>query len=80
MGGGTFVVAQPGKSAGHNVVYVVDEHGQRLLVYEHQTGGKLELSHVRNWEFDAKFQQFPAKGPRAQVPTVREVREAVKGG
>ncbi|MCO5171126.1 MAG: hypothetical protein M9894_32885 [Planctomycetes bacterium] len=71
-----FAVTAPGQGQGANVLYVIEPTTMRLMVYEHRFGQKLELTTVRNLEFDAKYQQWPKDGhPRAPVPSVEQMRK-----
>lgn len=72
-----FAVIGAGQGQGNNVLYVIDPPSARLLVYEHRAGGRVELVTVRNMEHEARFEQWPAEGPRASIPPVKEMR---KGG
>lgn len=69
-----FAVVGAGQGQGSNVLFVIDPPSARLLVYEHRVGGKLELVTVRNMEHEARFEQWPADGPRAPVPPVKDMR------
>lgn len=81
--GGVVAVTAPGRGVGHNVLFVIDEPGQRLLVYEHVAGGGLTLTQARDYQFDARLEDFPSqkdkKNPRRQKPSVEEIKKAVKG-
>lgn len=77
------VVTAPGRGGGHNVLFVVDEQGQHLLVYEHTSGGALELVQARDYQWDAQLKDFPSqkdqKNSRRQRPPVEVIRKAVRG-
>jgi hypothetical protein len=83
ISGGVVAVTAPGRGVGHNVLFVVDQQGQHLLVYEHTTGGALELVQARDYQWDALLKDFPSqkdkKNPRRQKPSVEVIRKAVKG-
>ncbi|MCW8140585.1 MAG: hypothetical protein KIT58_16925 [Planctomycetota bacterium] len=69
-----FAVTAPGQGQGANVLFVIDPTSMRLMVYEHRFGHRLELTTVRNMEFEARYQQWPKDGPRATVPPVDQMR------
>lgn len=75
-----FAVTAPGQGQGMNVLFVIDPPSQRILVYEHRAGGKLELVAVRSLEFDVQFQQWPAPAKGVQggtSPDVKDLKEAI---
>ncbi len=69
-----FAVVGAGQGQGSNVLFVIDPPTQRLLVYEHRVGGKLELVTVRNMSYEALYEQWPEQGPRATTPSVKDMR------
>jgi hypothetical protein len=81
--GGVVAVTAPGRGVGHNVLFVIDDQGQRLMVYEHVAGGALTLTQARDYQFDARLEDFPSqkdkKNPRRQKPSVADIEKAVKG-
>lgn len=73
-----FAVTAPGQGQGNNVLFVIDPSSARLLVYEHRAGGMIELTAVRNIEYETQFQQWPApdaKAPTGSQPPVKEIRD-----
>jgi hypothetical protein len=54
------------------VLFMVDAAQTRLMVYEYKDG-RLTVGAVRNFEFDARFQEYPGK---KQKPSVAEMRKA----
>lgn len=75
-----FAVTAPGQGQGANVLFVIDPQTQRILVYEHRVGGKLELTAVRSMEFEVQFQQWPAPAKGVQggsEPPVKELKELI---
>lgn len=70
-----FAVTAPGQGQGTNVLFVIDPTTERLLVYEHKSGGKLELVTVRAMELDRAWVQWPAAPhPRAPIPAVQDMK------
>ena len=64
-----------------DVLFLVDAHSRRLIVYEYKDGG-LEVGAIRNMEFDLLFQEW-SKQRRKQRPSVKDMRDAQnrsKGG
>ncbi len=81
--GSVVALTAPGRGVGHNVLFVIDDQGQRLMVYEHIAGGALTLTQARDYQYDARLEDFPSqkdkKNPRRQKPSVDEIKKAVKG-
>jgi hypothetical protein len=73
---GVVALTAPGNGNGNNVLFLVDSQNTRLLVYEHRAGGKLELTAVRNYEYEAEFEQWPGgKAKTATQPPVGTMKE-----
>jgi hypothetical protein len=74
-GSSYFAVTAPGQGQGTNVLFVIDPTTERLMVYEHKSGGKLELVTVRTMELDRAWLQWPAAPhPRAPIPAVSDMK------
>lgn len=71
-GGQYFAVTAPGQGQGTNVLFVIDPTTERLMVYEHKVGGRLEMVTVRSMQFDREWLMWPKEGPRATVPPVEK--------
>ncbi len=55
-----------------DVLFIIDPGQTRLMVYEYKNE-RLTVGAIRNFEFDARFQEFPGK-KRPQKPTVLEMK------
>lgn len=81
-GQGLFAVTAPGQGQGSNVLYVMDPATLRLAVFEHRAGGKIELTAVRNMEFDLQFQQWPAPDAKGATggsePPVKDMKDLIQ--
>jgi hypothetical protein len=66
-----FALTAPGQGQGSNVLFVLDPQTQRLGVYEHRVGGRLELVTVRNvgHELGAHYEQWPGKEQKERFST-----------
>jgi hypothetical protein len=76
-GGGTgmFAVTGSGTSGqSRDVLFIVDPEATRLGVYEYKDG-RLELTAIRNIEYDFRFQEWSARG-KAQTPSVADQRRS----
>ncbi len=70
-----FAVTAPGQGQGTNVLYVIEPLSERLMVYEHKAGGRLELVTTRSMEFDRAWIQWPkSENPRATIPAVLDMK------
>ena len=75
--GEVVALTAPGNGNGSNVLFLIDSDRQRVLVYEHKTGGKLTLTAVRNYEYEIEFEQWPGdKARTAPEPPVGELKDA----
>ena len=54
------------------MLFVIDPTTERLMVYEHKVGGRLEMVTVRSMQFDREWLMWPKEGPRATVPPVEK--------
>ena len=76
---GMFAVTAPGNGQGQNVLFLVDSQQMRLMVYEHRTGGSLNLTQVRNFEPESQFPlQWPPAKAKRQFPDVETIQEEVR--
>lgn len=74
--GGSEIFAVTGtgtQGQGRDVLFIIDAAQTRLMVYEYKNE-RLTVGAIRNFEFDARFQEFPGKR-RPQKPTVLEMKK-----
>ena len=76
--GDIFAVTGTGtQGQGRDVLFVIDSAQTRLMVYEYKNE-RLTVGAIRNFEFDARFQEFPGKR-KPQKPTVAEMKKLSDG-
>lgn len=74
-GPGVFAVTGSGtQGQSRDVLFVIDQESRRLGVYEYKDG-RLELTAVRNTEFEFRFQEWSPRG-KEQRPSVNDMRKA----
>lgn len=77
--GDIFAVTGTGtQGQGRDVLFVIDAAQTRLMVYEYKNE-RLTVGAIRNFEFDARFQEFPGK-KKPQKPSVNEMRKLSEAG
>jgi len=75
QGPGVFAVTGSGtQGQSRDVLFMIDPESRRLSVYEYKDG-RLELTAVRNTEFEARFQEWSPRG-KEQRPSVGDMRKA----
>lgn len=74
-GPGVFAVTGSGtQGQSRDVLFMIDPESRRLGVYEYKDG-RLELTAVRNTEFEFRFQEWSPRG-KEQRPSVNDMRKA----
>lgn len=74
-GSGMFMVTGTGtQGQSRDVLFLMDTSAPRLAVYEYKDG-RLELTAVRNIEYEMRFEQWSANG-KDQRPSVKEMKDA----
>ena len=74
-GPGVFAVTGSGtQGQSRDVLFVIDQESRRLGVYEYKDG-RLELTAVRNTEYEFRFQEWSPRG-KDQRPPVNDMRKA----
>ncbi len=74
-GPGVFAVTGSGtQGQSRDVLFVIDQESRRLGVYEYKDG-RLELTAVRNTEYEFRFQEWSPRG-KEQRPSVNDMRKA----
>lgn len=74
-GPGVFAVTGSGtQGQSRDVLFVIDQESRRLGVYEYKDG-RLEMTAMRNTEFEFRFQEWSPRG-KDQRPSVSDMRKA----
>lgn len=75
QGAGLMAVTGSGtQGQSRDVLFILDPEASRLGVYEYKDG-RLELTAVRNIEYELRFQEWSARG-KQQTPPVNDMRKA----
>ena len=75
QGPGVFAVTGSGtQGQSRDVLFILDPETSRIAVYEYKDG-RLDLSAVRNIEYELRFQEWSARG-KQQTPPVNDMRKA----